>query len=91
MASSSTAAARKGAGDILALLGDTWNWPIANGELNPNDPITNTATEYMYQMATIAYHTLTGLQNVVLTEPVYWDGSAVVDSPPAGATDLQRR
>jgi hypothetical protein len=72
--------------DILALLGDTWKWPIDNGELNPKDPIVNTATEYMYQMATIAYHTLHGTQNVVLTETVYWDGSSVVDSPPAGAT-----
>ena len=27
-------------------------------ELNPNDPLVNTASEYMYQMATIAYHTL---------------------------------
>ncbi len=76
----------EGDGDILALLGDTWKWPIDNGELNPDDPIVNTATEYMYQMATIAFHTLHGSQTVVLTEPVYWDGSAVVDSPPAGAT-----
>ena len=75
----------EGAQAILDLLGGTWGWPIADSELDPNDPVTNTATEYMYQMATIAHHTLTGIQNVVLTEPVYWDGSAVVDSPPAGA------
>jgi type II secretory pathway pseudopilin PulG len=59
---------------ILALLEDTWNWPVSEGDLNPDDPVTNTATEYMYQMATIAHHTLTGTQTVVLTEPVEWDG-----------------
>jgi hypothetical protein len=59
---------------ILALLEDTWHWPVSQGDLNPNDPVTNTATEYMYQMATIAHHTLTGTQTVVLTEPVEWDG-----------------
>ncbi len=59
---------------ILALLEDTWQWPVNEGDLNPDDPVTNTATEYMYQMATIAHHTLTGTQTVVLTEPVEWDG-----------------
>jgi len=59
---------------ILALLKDDWHWPVSDGDLNPNDPVTNTATEYMYQMATIAHHTLTGTQTVVLTEPVEWDG-----------------
>jgi type II secretory pathway pseudopilin PulG len=59
---------------ILALLKDDWHWPVNDGDLNPNDPVTNTATEYMYQMATIAHHTLTGTQTVVLTEPVEWDG-----------------
>ena len=37
-------------------------------ELNPNDPIVNTGSEYMYQMATVAYHTLHGTQTVVLDE-----------------------
>jgi hypothetical protein len=64
----------EGADAILELLGDEWSWPIDNGELNPKDPIVNTATEYMYQMATIAHHTLTGTQTVVLTETAEWDG-----------------
>jgi len=64
----------EGAAAIMALLRDDWKWPIEQGDLNPDDPVTNTATEYMYQMATIAYHTLTGTQTVVLTEPVEWDG-----------------
>ena len=64
----------EGGDAIYALLGEDWHWPIDDGELNPDDPIVNTATEYMYQMATIAYHTLHGVQNVVLTETVEWDG-----------------
>jgi hypothetical protein len=64
----------EGAQEILALLGDAWGWPISDGELNPDDPIVNTATEYMYQMATIATHTLSGVQTIVLTEQVAWDG-----------------
>ena len=64
----------EGADAILALLGDTWLWPIDDGELNPDDALVNTGTEYMYQMATIAYHTRTGEQTVVLTETVEWDG-----------------
>ena len=41
---------------------------------NPDDPVTNTATEYMYQMATIAHHTLTGTQTVILADTREWDG-----------------
>ena len=64
----------EGAEGILELLGETWRWPIVESELDPGDPLVNTATEYMYQMATIAYHTLHGTQTVVLTETVEWDG-----------------
>lgn len=77
----------EGADAIYALLGDTWGWPINDGELDPNDPLVDTATEYMYQMATIAYHTLHGTQNVVLTETVNWDGRSVVDEEPEGAQE----
>ena len=53
---------------IRSLLEDDWGFPIVDSDLDPNDPLVNTATEYMYQMATIAMHTLHGTQNVVLTE-----------------------
>ena len=53
---------------IMALLTDDWGYPVVQGELNPNDPVVNTASEYMYQMATVAYHTLQGEQTVVLDE-----------------------
>jgi hypothetical protein len=60
--------------EILALLEKDWGYPVVAGDLNPNDPIVNTPTEYMYQMAVIAYHTLHGTQTIVLDEPVEYNG-----------------
>jgi hypothetical protein len=57
-----------GADSIMALLTDDWKYPVATSELDPNDPLVNTASEYMYQMATVSYHTLHGTQTVVLEE-----------------------
>jgi hypothetical protein len=59
-----------GAEAIMSLLRDDWKYPVDKNELNPNDPVVNTASEYMYQMATITYHTLHGTQTVVLPEDV---------------------
>jgi hypothetical protein len=53
---------------IRSLLEDDWGFPIVESDLDPDDPLVNSATEYMYQMATISYHTLHGTQTVVLTE-----------------------
>ena len=55
---------------ILSLLRDDWKYPVDMSELNPANPVVNTATEFMYQMATISYHTLHGTQTVVLPEDV---------------------
>ena len=63
-----------GADAIMALLADDWGYPVVQGELDPADPIVNTASEYMYQMATIAYHTLHGETTVVLPEDVEYNG-----------------
>ena len=60
----------EGAVAIMSLLKDDWAYPVAASDLNPNDPLVNTPTEYMYQMATITYHTLHGTQTVVLPEDV---------------------
>jgi hypothetical protein len=57
-----------GAESIMALLTDDWGYPVVQGELDPNDPVVNTGSEYMYQMATVAYHTLHGTQSIVLEE-----------------------
>jgi hypothetical protein len=63
-----------GAEAIMALLTDDWGYPVVLGELDPNDPIVNTASEYMFQMATVAYHTLNGTQTIVLEEDVEYNG-----------------
>jgi len=63
-----------GAEAIMALLTDDWGYPVAASELDPQDPIVNTASEYMYQMATVAYHTLNSTQTVILTEDVEYNG-----------------
>ena len=48
----------EGAAAIMSLLTNDWGYTVDTAELNPNDPLVNTASEYMYQMATIAHHTL---------------------------------
>jgi len=44
---------------IMNLLTNEWGYATSAGDFNPNDPIVNTPSEYMYQMATISEHTLT--------------------------------
>ncbi len=63
-----------GADAIMALLTDDWGYPVVASELDPADPTVNTASEYMFQMATVAYHTLHGVQTVVLDEDVEYNG-----------------
>jgi hypothetical protein len=75
-----------GADAILALLKDTWKWPVNQGDLNPKDPLVNTGTEYMYQMATIAHHTLSGTTSVTLTQPTQWDGDGTAGMAPDAVT-----
>ena len=70
-----------GAEAIMSLLKDDWQYPVVAADLDPNDPLVNTATEYMYQMATVTYHTLHGTQTVVLDEAVTADSGQVF---PAG-------
>lgn len=59
-----------GAQAIMKLLTEDWGYTVDKNELNPNDPLVNTASEYMYQMATIAHHTLDSTQTVVLDKDV---------------------
>jgi hypothetical protein len=63
-----------GADAIMALLTDEWGYPVVASELDPADPTVNTASEYMYQMAVITYHTLHGETTVVLPEDVEYNG-----------------
>jgi hypothetical protein len=46
------------AATIMNLLTNEWGYATTSGDFNPNDPIVNTPSEYMYQMATISEHTL---------------------------------
>ena len=50
----------------MGMLTNDWGYPVVASDLNPNDPVVNTGSEYMFQMATVAYHTLHGTQTVVL-------------------------
>jgi hypothetical protein len=59
---------------VMSLLEDDWKYPVVDSDLDPDDPLVNTASEYMYQMATIAFHTLHGTQTVVLDEDVTYNG-----------------
>jgi hypothetical protein len=63
----------EGADAIMALLVDEWGYPAKDGDFDSNDPLVNTASEYMFQMATVGYHTLHGTQTVVLVEDVEYN------------------
>ena len=58
----------------MVLLEDEWQFPVVESDLDPNDPLVNTATEYMYQMATIIHHVIDDTQTVVLEETVEYEG-----------------
>lgn len=62
------------ADEIYALLTEDWGYPVVDSDLDPNDPLVNTASEYMYQMATVGYHVLNGTQTVTLEEDVEYNG-----------------
>lgn len=63
-----------GAEAIMALLVDDWGYPVVKSDLDPNDPLVNTATEYMYQMATVAQHVRHSTQTIVLDKDVAYKG-----------------
>jgi hypothetical protein len=64
----------EGAVTIMNLLKNDWGYPVVASDLNPNDPVVNTATEYMYQMATVTEHTLTAVVTVHLDKDVVYKG-----------------
>ena len=67
----------EGAAAIMSLLTNDWGYKVDAFELNPNDPLVNTASEYMYQMATISYHTLHATTTVTFPADVVVDGKVV--------------
>ncbi|MFN3257114.1 MAG: hypothetical protein ACE37B_15610 [Ilumatobacter sp.] len=64
----------EGADAILQMLKDDWQYPVVEGDLDPSDPLVNTGTEYMYQMATVVHHVLAGTHEVTLAEDVEYNG-----------------
>ena len=74
----------EGADAIMELVTVTWGYPINDAEMDPNDPLVNTASEYMYQMGTIGYHVLHGTQTVVLEEATEYEGESFA----AGSYDI---
>lgn len=64
----------EGAQAIMDLLEDDWGYAVKSAEMDPNDPLVNTGSEYMYQMALVAYHTLNGTTTVTLEEDVEYNG-----------------
>jgi len=69
---------------IMALLVDDWKYPVVKSDLNSNDPLVNTASEYMFEMATINYHILHGTQTVVLAKDAEFNGQTI----PAGTYEF---
>ena len=61
----------------MSLLNNDWGYPVVQGDLNPNDPVVNTASEYMFQMATIAYHTLNSTVTVNVPADVEYNGKTI--------------
>ena len=64
----------EGAEAIMVFLQDEWGYAVVGSELDPNDPLVNTGSEYMFQMATVTFHVLHGTQTVVLDEAVEYNG-----------------
>ena len=87
----------EGTEPIMEILTEDWGFPVVEEDLDPNDPIINTATEYMYQMATIVYHVTHGTQKVTITERVEYNGEVfepgTYDVPIEGRywTDFDRK
>jgi hypothetical protein len=75
----------EGAEAIMSLLTEDWGFTPTSSDFDPNDPVVNTATEMMYQMATIGYHVLHGTQTVVLTEDKEYNGEMF----PAGTYEFE--
>jgi hypothetical protein len=75
----------EGAEAIMTLLTEDWGYPVVMSDLDPNDPLVNTASEYMFQMATVGYHVLHGTQTVTLTEDATFNDEVI----PAGTYEFE--
>jgi uncharacterized protein YjeT (DUF2065 family) len=73
---------------IMDMLENEWGYPVSDREMDPSDPLVNTASEYMYQMAVITHHVIDGTYPVTLTEDqlVDADGNALSEVTVNGET-----
>ena len=73
---------------IMDMLENEWGYPVSDREMDPDDPLVNTASEYMYQMAVITHHVIDGTYEVTLTEDqvVDADGNALTEVTVNGET-----
>lgn len=76
-----------GAKVIMDRLTNEWKYPVVKSDFDPKDPLVNTASEYMYQMATITTHTLEGEATVTLDEPVQYNGKTYKAGEPITFTN----
>ena len=74
----------EGAQAIMDFLENEWGYAVVGSELDPNDPLVNTGSEYMFQMATVSFHVLNGTQTVVLEEEVVYNDEVF----PAGTYEV---
>ena len=72
---------------LFRMITDSVSILANSGEFDPNDPVVNTASEYMYQMATISYHVLHSTVTVVLDEPAEYEGVTYEAGPHEFAVD----
>ena len=73
---------------IVDLVTKDWGYNLNMADLDPKDPLVNTASEYMFEMGAISHHTLTGKTTVVLAADVTaGDGTGIVHSAPAYGVD----
>jgi hypothetical protein len=64
----------EGAQAIMTMLTDEWQYPVVDSDFDPGDPLVNTASEYMFQMATIIHHVIDNTVTVTLDEAVEYEG-----------------
>jgi len=60
--------------NIMDIVTEDWGYPIVEAHLDPDDPLVNTASEYMYQMGTILYHVINDTVEIELAETVEYNG-----------------
>ena len=59
---------------IMDLLTVDWAYPVDASDFDPADPLVNSDSEYMFQMATIVYHTSHGEFTGTVDERVEYNG-----------------